>query len=159
MIREMSENDLESMGSFEVKDCNDYEIAKEIFVEYSKIKGAETCFVSFDKEIADIEMYYKNGAVLIGYDKEIPVATIAIKKIDDYKCEAKRLYIKPPYRNKGYARIMLNSMINKCRELGYKEIQFTTKPSVMKIGYELYKRMGFEEVENENDMAFMRMVL
>lgn len=34
---------------FEVKVCNNTEIIKKLFVEYSKIQGAESCFVSFDK--------------------------------------------------------------------------------------------------------------
>ena len=34
---------------FEVKVCNNTEIIKKLFAEYSKIQGAESCFVSFDK--------------------------------------------------------------------------------------------------------------
>ncbi len=147
------------MENFEVKTCEDYEVAKALFMEYSKIKGAESCFVSFDREIADLKQYYQNGAVLIGYEEGIPVSTIAIKQIDQDQCEAKRLYIKPAYRTKGYARIMLHAMLEKSRELGYREVRFTTKPSVMKIGYELYRRMGFEEIKLENDVAHMRMIL
>ena len=29
------------MGTFEVKECNDTEVAKALFIEYSQIKGAE----------------------------------------------------------------------------------------------------------------------
>ena len=35
---------------FEVKNSDDYTIIKELFSEYSQIKGTEGCFVSFDKE-------------------------------------------------------------------------------------------------------------
>ena len=35
---------------FEVKECSDIEVIKALFIEYSHIKGAESCFVSFDKE-------------------------------------------------------------------------------------------------------------
>ena len=36
--------------SFEVKEFLDTEVIKELFTEYSQIQGAESCFVSFDKE-------------------------------------------------------------------------------------------------------------
>ena len=42
------------MENFVVKVCNDTEIVKALFKEYSQIKGAEGCFVSFDKELADL---------------------------------------------------------------------------------------------------------
>ncbi len=147
------------MGTFEVKDSNDTEVVKELFKESSQIKGAESCFVSFDKELADLEGFYSGGALLVGYEDNAPVACIAIKKIDEKICEAKRLFIKPEYRGKGYARIMLNTMLDKARTLGFKEVTFTTKPAVMQIGYGLYKRMGFEETAEDNGTVSMRMAL
>ena len=96
----------------EIRNCDNYEAAKELILEYSKIKGAESCFVSLDKELADLEGFYQDGALLLGYEGEKPVATIAIKRIEDNKAEAKRLFIKPEYRGMGYARPMLNAMLD-----------------------------------------------
>ena len=97
--------------------------------------------------------------MLVGYEDDRPVACIAIKKLDDDICEAKRLFIKPEFRGKGYARKMLGTMLDKSEELGFREVTFTTKPSVMPIGYELYKRMGFEEVSEKDGIVLMRMGL
>ncbi len=143
----------------EIRECDNYEAAKELILEYSKIKGAESCFVSLGKELADLEGFYQDGALLLGYEGEKPVATIAIKRIEDNKAEAKRLYIKPEYRGRGYARPMLNAMLDKCRKSGIEEVRFTTKPEVMSIGYALYKKMGFEELENNEGTVLMRMRL
>lgn len=142
-----------------IRECDDYEAAKNLILEYSQIKGAEACFVSLDRELADLAGFYKDGALLLGYDEGNPVATIAIKKINDDRAEAKRLYVKPECRGKGYARPMLNSMLDKCRELKFKEVRFTTKPAVMSIGYALYQKMGFEELENDEGTVLMRMKL
>ena len=147
------------MGRFIVDECYDTEVVKKLFEEYAQIKGAESCFVSFDKELNDLEGYYSGGAILIGYEEEKPVACIAIKKINDITCEGKRLFIKPEYRGNGYARIMLKAMIEKASAIGFKEVVFTTKPDVMAVGYGLYKRMGFEELSNENGIASMRIDL
>ena len=145
--------------AFEVKQSEDYDVIKEIFTEYSQIKGAESCFISFDKELADLASFYKGGAILVGYESSLPAGCIAIKNIDGKACEAKRLYIRPEFRGKGYARLLLNAMLDKSRELGFEEVRFTTKPEVMKTAYELYKRMGFEELGQEEGTASMRMVL
>ena len=143
---------------FEVRECLDADVIKELFIEYSHIQGAESCFVSFDNELKDLTGFYKDGAMLIGYADAMPVACIAIRKINNEKCEAKRLFIKSEFRGNGYARKMLNAMLDKARELGFREVTFTTKPSVMSIGYELYKRMGFEEVSEKDGIVSMRMV-
>ncbi len=145
--------------SFEVRECFDTQIIKELFTEYSKIQGAESCFVSFDKEVNDLLGFYEGGSMLVGYEEEEPAACIAIRKKSKENCEAKRLFIKPEFRGKGYARIMLNTMLDKARELGFEKVTFTTKPSVMQIGYGLYKRMGFEETSEENGIVSMKMEL
>lgn len=145
--------------AFIVEENADTKIIKDLFVEYSHIKGAESCFVSFDKELSDLEGYYSGGAILIGYEEDKPVACVAVKKINSETCEGKRLFIKPEYRGKGYARIMIKAMTDKASELGFKEVVFTTKPAVMSVGYDLYKRMGFEELSEENGIVSMRIDL
>ncbi len=142
-----------------IRECDDFKAAKNLILEYSKIKGAEACFISLDRELSDLKGFYKEGALRLGYDDVYPIATIAIKKVDDNLAEAKRLYIKPEYRGNGYARPMLNAMLEKCRELKFKEVRFTTKPEVMSIGYALYRKMGFEELGNDNGTVLMRMLL
>jgi len=145
--------------SFTVREWSDAETVRELFVDYSHIKGAESCFVSFDKELNDLAGFYAGGAILVGYEDDRPIACVAIKKISDTTCEGKRLFIKPECRGKGYARIMLKAMTDKASELGFEEVEFTTKPEVMSVGYGLYKRMGFEELSEENGVVSMRIDL
>lgn len=45
----------EERGMLEIKDCGYSEEAKKLIREYSEIKGAESCFVSLDKELVDLE--------------------------------------------------------------------------------------------------------
>ena len=54
---------------------------------------------------------------------------------------------------------MLKAMTDKAFELGFKELTFTTKPEVMRIGYSLYKRLGYEELSEENGIVSMRIDL
>ncbi|MBP5157930.1 MAG: GNAT family N-acetyltransferase, partial [Treponema sp.] len=109
----------------EIRDCDNYDAAKELIVEYSKIKGAESCFVSLDKELADLGSFYEGGALLIGYEQGIPVATVALKRLGDTSAEVKRLYVKPECRGNGYARILLEELLSRCKKLGCKEVTLT----------------------------------
>ena len=54
---------------------------------------------------------------------------------------------------------MLKAMTDKAFELGFKELIFTTKPEVMRIGYSLYKCLGYEELSEENGIVSMRIDL
>lgn len=144
---------------FEIRDCKDHEIAKTLIREYSTIKGAEQCFVSLDKELADLDAYYEGGVLMIGFEHDRPVATVAIRKIDDTACEMKRLYIKPSDRGKGYARRLVDAVMERARALGYQEVRLTTKPAVMGVAYALYKRLGFEETDNDGTTVSMRQSL
>ena len=137
------------MKAFVVSECHEFGIVRELFLEYSKIKGAESCFVSFGNELDHLESFYSGGALLVGYENGTPVGCIAIRKVDEKTCEAKRLFIKPEYRGKGYARILLESMLSKARELGFETVSLTTKPFVMPVAYGLYKRMGFRELSED----------
>ena len=143
------------MKAFVVSECNEFGIVRELFLEYSKIKGAESCFVSFGNELDHLESFYSGGAVLVGCENGTPVGCIAIKKVDEKTCEAKRLFIKPAYRGKGYARILLESMLSKARELGFVKVSLTTKPSVMPVAYGLYGRMGFCELSEDRGTVRM----
>ena len=144
---------------FEVKECGDPAEIKYLFVEYSQLKGAESCFVSFDRELSDLASFYAGGLLLVGYENGYPVGSLAVKRIDRRTGEAKRLYIKPDHRGKGYSRIMLNTMLDRCRDLGIEEIILSTKPHVMPIAYELYKKMGFTEVNESDGVVEMRLGL
>lgn len=144
---------------FQIRDCNDNEIAKKLIREYSTIKGAEQCFVSLDKELADLDTYYRGGAFVIGYEDYNPIATVAIRKIDDNTCELKRLYVKPDYRGRGYSRLLIDAILDRARALGFQEVRLTTKPAVMPVAYGYYKRRGFEELGNDEGTVSMRFLL
>ena len=55
------------MSEFVVSESNEFGIIRELFLEYSKIKGAESCFVSFGNELDHLESFYSGGALLVGY--------------------------------------------------------------------------------------------
>ena len=144
------------MDSFSIVECTaEYETIKELFLEYSQIQGAESCFVSFDRELADLALYYAGGALLIGYAAGVPAACAALKKTDGSTGEIKRLYVRPEFRGRGYARRMLDAVLEHAGRLDFDAVTLTTKPAVMRRAYELYGRMGFLQTGEQNGTVSM----
>ena len=54
------------MEAFVVSECNEYDTIRALFLEYSKIKGAESCFISFGNELDNLESFYSGGALMVG---------------------------------------------------------------------------------------------
>ena len=50
---------------------------------------------------------------------------------------------------------MLEQIFSRCKELGFTEAYLTTRPDVMGVGYELYKKIGFQEFGRENGAVSM----
>ena len=60
-----------------------------------------------------------------------PVGCIALKALDDTRCEMKRLYVRPEYRGQGIARALVHQLVQEA--------------------ITLYKQEGFYEIEQYND--------
>lgn len=133
----------------EIKKCDNYDEARELFVEYSRLKGAEVCFVSFENELKNLEDIYSTGVILIAKEDDKLIGCIAVKKIEDGICELKRLFVRERYRGNGYSKQLLDDAIAQAKTLGYQKAVIDTIPEVMPVGYQMYLRYGF--VENSKD--------
>jgi len=132
---------------FEIRECNDYEKAKMLFTEYSKLKGAEQCFKTFASELENIESIYPKGQLLLGLVDDKAIGCIALKAIDEEKCELKRLYIKEEYRGNGYSKLMFETILARAKDLGFSIAEIRTLPEIMAVGYKMYLKYGFIEQE------------
>ena len=133
----------------EIRKCENYNEARELFTEYSKLKGAEVCFVSFENELKNLEEIYSSGVILIAKESNRLLGCIAVKKLDDDTCELKRLFVRECYRGNGYSKQLFEKAIGYASALGYQKAVIRTIPEVMPVGYQMYLRYGF--VENSVD--------
>ena len=76
--------------------------------------------------------------------------TVALKAMDDNNCELKALYLDPGLRGLGLGRELMNMVILKARELGYRSI-FLDSMSQYKEAMRLYERAGFMMIDRYND--------
>ena len=70
----------------------------------------------------------------------------AIRKLCDQIGEIKRMYIRPPYRGKGYGKQLLNRLLEVGREFGCSSFLLETS-KFMAAAQHIYKSAGFIERE------------
>lgn len=118
-----------------------------LFREYADFIGVDLTFQNFEKELGHIEDIYfpPNGALLLAKWDGKPAGCVGLKKIDDRRCEMKRLYVRPAYQGKGVGKALCLKIITKGQQLGYSEMLLDTLAS-MQNARALYQSLGFERI-------------
>ena len=140
-------------------------LARELFREYAAGIGLDLCFQNFDEELATLPGKYAppRGRLYLLFDGSAPAGCAAVRPFRDEIAEMKRLYVKPQFRNRGYARMLSEKLIEEARTIGYGAIYLDTLRS-MAEARKLYASLGFVEFEPyyDNrlpDVCYMKLVL
>lgn len=122
-------------------------LARELFVEYSESLEVDLCFQGFAEELARLPGEYARpaGRLLLVFDMEQAVGCGALRPIDDVVCEMKRVYLRPSVRGKGAGRMLMVTLIEMAREIGYERMRLDTLPSMTRA-MEIYRSLGFREI-------------
>ena len=107
---------------------------------------------NYDEEIKNLEKKYgrPHGRLYIVFCDEKPAGCIALKKLDNERCEMKRLYIKPEFRGNNLGNKLIEKIIDEGKEIGYKYMLLDTLP-FLKNAIHRYKQYGFYEIPRYND--------
>jgi carbonic anhydrase len=118
-----------------------------LFQEYWQSFDFTPCFQDFDKELEGLPGEYAGprGRLALAVGDDGPVGCVAIRPIDDARCELKRLYVRPDHRGKGAGLKLVMWAIVAALSCGYKEMLAETMP-VMERALDMYDRLGFERV-------------
>lgn len=121
---------------------------KELFIEYAKSLGVDLSFQGFEEELNSLPGKYAEpeGCIIIALVGETPAGCVALRKIDNRRCEMKRLYVRSGFQGMGIGKELAERIVNKAKELGYDYIRLDTLPT-MKRAQKLYREMGFYEIE------------
>ena len=140
------------------KEYTDYLVENDKkFAEYLEIQN-------YDDELKDLSVKYGRpyGSLYIAKEDGILVGCVAMKKHegDENTGELKRLYVRPEFRGRGYARKLSEKIVEDAENAGYKALYLDTLPFLVAAQH-LYGSMGFEVCEpyNEDPMGcsiFMR---
>lgn len=85
--------------------------------------------------------------VVIAYENEIPVGCCCYKVYAPQTIEIKRMYVKPGYRNRGYAIILLRMLEQWAAEQGFKKAKLETGTRQPE-SIALYRKSGYILTDN-----------
>ena len=130
----------------EVTTTGEIQVVRELFDEYAVSIGIDLTFQDFEQELIHIADIYMppEGALLLAEQDSIPAGCVGLRKIQDRRCEMKRLYVRPKFRGKGLGKALCSQIILKGRQLGYREMLLDTL-STMIDAQALYRLHGFRE--------------
>lgn len=107
---------------------------------------------NYDAEIAHLEHKYgpPTGRLYLALADGAIAGCIALRKLDDQRCEMKRLYVRPEYRGQGIGRQLTDRILEDARGIGYRQILLDTFP-FLDHALTMYRNMGFREIPRYND--------
>ena len=122
--------------------------ARGLFEEYAAGVGISLCFQNFDRELANLPGDYAppDGRLLLAVEENQLAGCIALRKLEPGVCEMKRLFLRPSHRGKGLGRVLVESIIDEARKLGYTHMRLDTLPGRMDQAIALYRSIGFVEI-------------
>ena len=80
-----------------------------------------------------------------------PAGCVAMRAVDDTRCEMKRMFVHPEYHGKGVGRALGEAVISAATAAVYKVMLLDTSIN-HKEAQGLYKRLGFREIAPYYDM-------
>ena len=133
----------------EVNDAATLQEVRELFQEYWHAFGFSPCFQGFESEVAGLPGAYSppGGTLAIALVNGAVAGCVALRRFDDMRAEAKRLYVRPAYRGHGLGRALLDWLVLRARTLGYTELVGDTVPQ-MAVALGMYERYGFVRTES-----------
>lgn len=106
----------------------------------------------YDEELAHLEQKYGRPAgrlYLADWDGEL-AGCIALRRLDDARCEMKRLYVRPEFRGHHIAQTLVDRILHDARAIGYRAMLLDTLP-FLENALGLYRKLGFYDIPCYND--------
>ena len=100
----------------------------------------------WDKDLQDIEGVYINNKgefFIVTVDGKV-VGMGALRKVDETIAEIKRMRVEPSLQGKGMGKLILDKLIERARELGYKKLILDVAEK-QEPARHLYETRGFKE--------------
>ncbi|MGA9856378.1 MAG: GNAT family N-acetyltransferase [Solirubrobacteraceae bacterium] len=95
------------------------------------------------------ELSPPGGAFIVGYHEGRPGCCGGVKRLDERRCEIKKMYVIPGLRGRGVARALLHELQDTARRLGYVIARLDTGPKQVSARG-LYESEGYIEVPDFN---------
>jgi GNAT superfamily N-acetyltransferase len=139
-----------------VRTAADLDAAKRLFQAYAASLDVDLAYQDFAAEVAAMPGKYAPpaGELLLAHDERGgAIGCVGLRPLDaPLCCEMKRLYVCPEWRGTGVGKGLIDAIVERARQIGYREIRLDTLPS-MAAARALYRKSGFEITEPYYDTA------
>ena len=107
---------------------------------------------NYSEEMEHLESKYglPEGRLYLVYCDEELAGCIGLRKIDNKKCEMKRVYVRPKFRGRKIGNLLVEKIIDDAKKIGYSHMLLDTLP-FLKSAIHMYKKYGFYEIDSYND--------
>ena len=106
----------------------------------------------YEDEIRDLEAKYgrPEGHLYLALWEGEAAGCIALRKLDEQRCEMKRLYVRPAFRGHRIGETLMNRVIADAKAIGYRHMLLDTLP-FLESAIHMYRKRGFYEIPCYND--------
>lgn len=103
-------------------------------------------------EIRDLEAKYgrPEGRLYLALWDGEAAGCIALRRLDEQRCEMKRLYVRPAFRGHRIGDALVDRVIQDARAIGYRHMLLDTLP-FLESAIHMYQKRGFYEIPCYND--------
>lgn len=103
-------------------------------------------------EIRDLQAKYgqPDGRLYLALWEGEAVGCIALRKLDEQRCEMKRLYVRPAFRGHRIGDALVDRVIRDAKAIGYRTMLLDTLP-FLESAIHMYQKRGFYEIPCYND--------
>ena len=103
-------------------------------------------------EIRDLEAKYgqPDGRLYLALWEGEAAGCIALRRLDEQRCEMKRLYVRPAFRGYRIGDALVDRVIGDARAIGYRHMLLDTLP-FLESAIHMYQKRGFYEIPCYND--------
>lgn len=120
---------------------------RRLLEEYAAQLAIDLSFQDFSKEVANLPGEYAppGGTLMLGVIDAAAAGCVAVRRVDETRCEMKRLYVRAPFQRMGCGTELAQRAIAWARGARYDRILLDTLPS-MTDAQHMYERLGFRDV-------------
>lgn len=107
---------------------------------------------NYDDELLHLEAKYglPDGRLYLARWDGAAAGCIGLRRLDNMRCEMKRLYVRPAFRGLKTGRTLAEKLIADAREIGYSHMLLDTFP-FLRSAVKMYHDLGFHEIPSYNN--------
>jgi ribosomal protein S18 acetylase RimI-like enzyme len=125
----------------------DTKALRALIYEYVDWLGIDLSYQNFADEMAALERLFSlpSGQYTFAMENAEVAGGVGFRRIDPFTAEVKRLYVRPRFQGKGLGLALMENLLARLRELGYRRAVLDAVPPT-KNAQLLYEAMGFYEI-------------